>query len=84
MQDTIIRECTVCRSRHIYYAFTIENKRVTQCSICGFMFINPQPSSEILKKFYDDQHYISASSATEIKHAYDLKKSTASENHSSK
>lgn len=77
MQETIIKECTVCRSRHIHYAFTKENNRITQCSSCGFMLINPQPSNEILSKIYDEQYFVLSSSEDGITHASDLKKSTA-------
>jgi 2-polyprenyl-3-methyl-5-hydroxy-6-metoxy-1,4-benzoquinol methylase len=69
MQETIVKGCTVCHSRHIHYAFTKGNNRIVQCNSCGFMFINPQPSTEILSNIYDEQYFIN--------HTSDLKKSTA-------
>ncbi len=77
MQENISRECTVCHSRHIYYAFTKDNNRIVCCYICGFVFINPLPSSEMLSTIYDEQYFVVASSTNGINHTSDLKKSTA-------
>ncbi len=50
---------------------------MTQCNVCNFMFINPQPSKEILGKIYDEQYLDLASSEDVINNTSDLKKLTA-------
>jgi len=37
------RECPLCDSRHLEYAFLVEKTPVCTCVDCGLLFLNPQP-----------------------------------------
>jgi SAM-dependent methyltransferase len=69
--------CTVCGSRHIHYAFSLEEHRVVRCDGCGFMFLNPQPSPEILSEIYGDGYFVLSSDQRGVEHVASLKRSTA-------
>ncbi|MGO9571714.1 MAG: methyltransferase domain-containing protein, partial [Desulfomonilaceae bacterium] len=44
--------CPVCESDHITYAFQVCRRRLDECSRCGLLFFNPQPSAAELSRIY--------------------------------
>jgi len=72
-----ITSCPVCRSKHIHYAFSVPDARIVRCEHCGFLFLSPQPSDEILKKIYSSDYFFGSSSAEMREHIALLKTSTA-------
>lgn len=75
--NNVINTCTVCGSRHLHYAFTLEQHRIVGCDDCGFMLINPQPSDEILGQIYGGDYFVLSSEKEGLSHVEALKKSTA-------
>lgn len=75
--NNVVNACTVCGSRHLHYAFTLEQFRIVRCDDCGFMLINPQPSDEILGQIYGGDYFVLSSDQEGLSHVETLKKSTA-------
>jgi len=73
----LINACTVCGSRHLHYAFSLEEHRIVRCDDCGFMLINPQPSNEVLGQIYGSDYFVLSSDQEGLSHVEALKKSTA-------
>ena len=73
----MIKTCTICGSRHLHYAFSLEQHRIVRCDDCGFMLINPQPTNEVLAQIYGGYYFVLSSSTDGIDHVSELKKSTA-------
>jgi 2-polyprenyl-3-methyl-5-hydroxy-6-metoxy-1,4-benzoquinol methylase len=69
--------CLVCKSRHLYYSFSLFQHRIVQCNDCGLMLLNPQPSDEVLGKIYSDNYFVLSDQNQGISHVETLKKSTA-------
>jgi SAM-dependent methyltransferase len=70
-------KCLICASRNIQYAFSIKEHRTVRCINCGFMFINPQPSNNTLKKIYNKDYFLLAKSNGGEEHSSGLKRKTA-------
>jgi 2-polyprenyl-3-methyl-5-hydroxy-6-metoxy-1,4-benzoquinol methylase len=78
MVDNVINACAICASRHLHYAFTLKKHRIVRCDCCGFMMINPQPSSEILDQAYSASDFaLSSEQQKEHNHVEMLNESTA-------
>lgn len=50
--------CIVCRSKKLYYCFSIDRYRLEKCSRCGLMRLNPQPNNFELCKIYDKNYFL--------------------------
>ncbi|MES1167373.1 MAG: methyltransferase domain-containing protein, partial [Pseudomonadota bacterium] len=70
------RGCPICSGKRIAYAFSQEEYRVCRCNDCTFMFVNPQPSDEVLAKIYNETYFIGSISG-ESAIAQDVKRATA-------
>src|SRR3989338_853267 len=77
ISNNAISACIVCGSRHLHYAFTLEQHRIVRCDECTFMLINPQPSNEVLSQIYSDGYFVLSSDQEGLNHVATLKKSTA-------
>lgn len=75
--NKLIDACAVCGSRHLHYAFTLEQHRIVRCDECAFMLINPQPSNEVLSQIYGGDYFVLSSDLEGLSHVEALKKSTA-------
>lgn len=69
--------CAVCGCRHIHYSFSLEDHRLVRCDECGFIFINPQPSDQVLSEIYGDDYFVLSSDQKGLDHVASLKSSTA-------
>jgi 2-polyprenyl-3-methyl-5-hydroxy-6-metoxy-1,4-benzoquinol methylase len=69
--------CPVCRGRRTPYAFSVPDARVVRCADCDFLFLNPQPSDEILRKIYSGEYFCGANDDTMRAHVATLKTATA-------
>ena len=69
--------CPVCRSRRTHYAFSVPDARVVRCAECEFLFLNPQPSDEILRKIYGGEYFCGANDERMRGHVATLKTATA-------
>jgi 2-polyprenyl-3-methyl-5-hydroxy-6-metoxy-1,4-benzoquinol methylase len=75
--DLQLAGCPVCRGRHTHYAFSVPDARVVRCDECDFLFLNPQPSDEILRKIYSGEYFCGANDDTMRSHVATLKTATA-------
>ena len=50
--------CRICDNNRIHYAFISNGYPVSHCQECGFMFLNPQPSDEVLSQIYNEDYFI--------------------------
>jgi 2-polyprenyl-3-methyl-5-hydroxy-6-metoxy-1,4-benzoquinol methylase/DNA-directed RNA polymerase subunit RPC12/RpoP len=69
--------CLICSSKKIQYAFSIKRHRTVRCTNCGFIFINPQPSNDTLKKIYNEDYFLLAKFNGGEEHTSALKRKTA-------
>lgn len=77
ISNNAISACIVCGSRHLHYAFTLEQHRIVRCDDCKFMLINPQPSNDVLSQIYGGDYFVLSSEQEGLDHVAALKKSTA-------
>jgi 2-polyprenyl-3-methyl-5-hydroxy-6-metoxy-1,4-benzoquinol methylase len=61
-----IEYCEVCGNREFKdflvgsdYFLTKEEFTIVKCDKCGFLFVNPRPSAQNIKKYYESTNYIS-------------------------
>ena len=73
----VFRDCIICGSYRLHFAFTLKEHRIVRCGNCGFMLINPQPSDDILGQIYGGDYFIFSENEDDIRHAEELKQSTA-------
>ncbi len=52
--------CYICESKRIHYRFARGESRVYQCDECGFIFLNPQTSYELMRDIYNENYFIEA------------------------
>jgi 2-polyprenyl-3-methyl-5-hydroxy-6-metoxy-1,4-benzoquinol methylase len=69
--------CPLCRSLRIHDAFTILETPVVRCANCGFLFLHPQPSDEVLRRIYTDTYFLGAMDDRMRARVADLKTATA-------
>lgn len=78
MELNIRNDCAVCYSRHLHYAFSLEQQRIVRCDDCGFMLINPQPINDgLAHKYNGGDNFALSSEQEEADHVAAFKKSTA-------
>jgi len=75
--DFQLAACPVCRGRRTPYAFSVPDARVVRCADCDFLFLNPQPSDEILRKIYSGEYFCGANDERMRGHVATLKTATA-------
>lgn len=69
--------CLVCAGKKIHYDFSLKKYRVEECTECGLMRLNPQPSNEELAKIYNANYFMGSEEDTEQSHVVKLKSGTA-------
>jgi glycosyltransferase involved in cell wall biosynthesis/2-polyprenyl-3-methyl-5-hydroxy-6-metoxy-1,4-benzoquinol methylase len=72
-----VKACLVCGGPRVYYLFSVTGHRVVQCSDCGLVFLNPQPSDEELSRIYDENYFLGSNSDLGRQAASELKRATA-------
>ena len=68
--------CPVCSGKRTAYAFSHKDYRICHCDDCTFMFVNPQPSNEVLGEIYSKDYFI-GSMAGEPTQVQEVKRATA-------
>ena len=68
--------CPVCGSEEIAYAFQVCVRRLDECSRCGLLFFNPQPSAEELSRIYSTG-YLLGDTENNLQRASALKTASA-------
>ncbi|MBI5252657.1 MAG: methyltransferase domain-containing protein, partial [Desulfomonile tiedjei] len=53
-----LSRCPVCGSEEITYAFRIVERRSDECSSCGLLFLNPQPTDAELQEIYSEGYLL--------------------------
>ena len=51
------KKCNICKSDNFIYLFCRFDHFFFKCESCDLIFINPQPSEEVLTKIYSDPNY---------------------------
>jgi SAM-dependent methyltransferase len=69
--------CIVCAGKKIHYDFSIEKFRVEECTNCGLMRLNPQPTDQELAEIYGPNYFAFSGDAEGQAHASALKSRTA-------
>jgi SAM-dependent methyltransferase len=69
--------CHLCKSKRIRYRFVRDKNRVYQCDDCGFIFLNPQTSHEVMRGIYKENYFIEASPSGYDKDFSSMKLDTA-------
>jgi len=71
------RTCRICDSFNIKYSFSKNGYSIFYCTDCGFLFINPQPSDEVLAEIYKSSYFLGDGSEKEEKERSEMKLETA-------
>src|SRR5436190_16361582 len=53
--------CPACDGRHFVDRFVMQGYRLKRCEACGLLFLNPQPSPEILAAIYSPTYFLGGS-----------------------
>jgi SAM-dependent methyltransferase len=77
INELISNHCLICHSKKVYYSFSINQYRVEECSNCGLMRLNPQPSDGELAKIYSTDYFLMQENSHSISHVSALKSNTA-------
>jgi len=73
------KKCNICKSDNFIYLFCRFDHFFCKCQSCDLIFINPQPSEEVLTKIYSDPNYFPlVNSQQNVNHFSFLKRSSAS------
>lgn len=59
-KESTVATCPICRSAQIKNALAIPDASIVRCTDCGFRFLHPQPSDEILRKIYSETYFLGA------------------------
>jgi 2-polyprenyl-3-methyl-5-hydroxy-6-metoxy-1,4-benzoquinol methylase len=76
-QKSKAANCPVCRSPRTRSAFIILKTPVVRCANCGFLFLHPQPSDEVLRRIYTETYFLGATDEGMRAHVAILKSATA-------
>ena len=68
--------CPVCGSEEIAYTFQVCGRRLDDCSRCGLLFFNPQPSAAELSRIYSTG-YLLGDTDNNLQRASALKRASA-------
>lgn len=77
MSELALRACPACDSERSRYAFSRPEFQVQSCPDCGFMFVNPQPSEETLKKIYSADYFLGGQTPEAKESRRAMKRATA-------
>lgn len=77
MSQIQIKFCPICESARIEYAFISRGNQINKCKDCDFMFLNPQPSDEVLAYIYSDGYFLKEKTPEDEEQVQEMKKATA-------
>lgn len=69
--------CHLCNSKRIEYRFILNENTVCQCDDCGFVFLNPQTSTDRMKVIYKENYFLEDADSEQGKDFAEMKLSTA-------
>jgi len=72
-----VGSCLVCGGRKIHYDFSLGKFRVEECTNCGLMRLNPQPTDQELAEIYGPNYFPFSEDAEGQSHTSELKSRTA-------
>ena len=75
--EYFLKKCPVCGNIKLYYLFSIDRYRLTQCDDCGLFMLNPQPSDEDINKIYGANYFIDIHNKAGQDHVEELKRATS-------
>lgn len=50
--------CLLCEGTRLRYLFPVNGHPLFECEDCGFVFLNPQPSDEVLAQIYKADYFL--------------------------
>ncbi len=68
--------CPICNGDRLIYEFVSKGYPVCECSDCGLMFFNPQPSDQALKEIYSCDYFLGSKSEEDNANIQAMKKAT--------
>ena len=75
---TLNNSCLICNGKKIHYDFSVDKFRVEECTNCGLMRLNPQPTDQELSDIYSANYFIAFDNKSrEQSHTAVLKSGTA-------
>lgn len=77
MSEIQIEACLICESTHIRHGFVNSGSSISQCKDCGFMFLNPQPTDEVLASIYSNGYFLDGQLSKWRQDIQDMKQNTA-------
>jgi SAM-dependent methyltransferase len=76
-QKQTVKLCHVCQGARFYYLFSIADHRVVRCDDCDLVFLNPQPSDEVLARIYNAGYFLGSESEAGRQAVREIKQATA-------
>jgi len=69
--------CRACEGTSQQKLFVHEGRVVCQCQACGLVFLNPQPSDEVLSRIYSTEYFLESTDPESQGHLSRIKRQTA-------
>ena len=71
------KTCHVCGGARFYYLFSASDYRVVRCDDCGLVFLNPQPSDDVLARIYSADYFLGSNTEKSSQAVREIKQATA-------
>jgi 2-polyprenyl-3-methyl-5-hydroxy-6-metoxy-1,4-benzoquinol methylase len=69
--------CPACDAGGSVTSFALQNYDVQRCVLCGLLFLNPQPSDDVLREVYSPSYSLGASDPDAVRMVTQIKRMTA-------
>ena len=57
MKLTTLKKCLLCKTGELKYVFSKKSYKFVKCQKCKLLFVNPRPSTELLKIIYSKEYF---------------------------
>jgi glycosyltransferase involved in cell wall biosynthesis len=75
--DIRLANCPACDAGKFNRLFQVQGYPVEQCTVCGLVFMNPQPGDEVLSRIYSEDYFLGNHPSDTICDASEIKRATA-------
>ena len=69
--------CKICEAVQTHYAFTFQGYPIWRCEMCDSLYLNPQPTDEVLAEIYGNRYFLGADTPEAHEQRKQLKQATA-------
>lgn len=77
IEPTPENSCKICNASQTHYAFTFQGYPVWRCKMCDSLYLNPQPTDEVLAEIYGNRYFLGDDTPEAHEQRKQLKQATA-------